>query len=75
MIIGSMKSLERIRTSIVWPRVIPAWSHESRLLEPLKMVGGLEREEFVVGLRELTREARKRGKARAYEVGKGFDVG
>ncbi|KAF7862752.1 hypothetical protein EAF04_007624 [Stromatinia cepivora] len=75
MIIGSMKSLKSLRTTIIWPRKIPAWSHELRLLEPLKMVGGLGKDGFEVGLRELTKEARGRGKARAYEVGRGFDVG
>lgn len=30
---------------------------------------------FEVRLRELTKEAKGRGKARAYEVGKGFEVG
>lgn len=30
---------------------------------------------FEVRLRELTKEAKGRGKARAYEVGKGFAVG
>ncbi|KAI9649384.1 hypothetical protein NHQ30_001959 [Ciborinia camelliae] len=75
MIIGSMKSLKNLRATILWPRKIPAWSHELRLLEPLKMVGGLGKMGFEVRLKELTREARARGKARAYEVGRGFDVG
>ncbi|CAD6443992.1 fa631580-a2e0-4070-a688-9eee936aa09a-CDS [Sclerotinia trifoliorum] len=75
MIIGSMKSLRNLQATIIWPRKIPAWSHEMRFLEPLKMVAGLDKEGFVVRLRELTREARGRGKARAYEVGRGFDVG
>lgn len=75
MIIGSMKSLQSVKTTIIWPRTIPAWSHELRLLEPLRMVGGLGKDGFEVRLRELTKEARGRGKARAYEVGKGFDIG
>ncbi|KAJ8069195.1 hypothetical protein OCU04_002866 [Sclerotinia nivalis] len=75
MIIGSMKSLKNLQATIIWPRKIPAWSHELRLLQPLKMVGGLGEDGFEVRLRELTKEARGRGKARAYEVGRGFDVG
>ncbi|ESZ98372.1 hypothetical protein SBOR_1250 [Sclerotinia borealis F-4128] len=75
MIIGSMKSLQKLQATIIWPRIIPAWSHEMRLLEPLKMAGGLGKEAFEVRLRELTREARGRGKAKAYEVGRAFKVG
>ncbi|KAG4030899.1 hypothetical protein MFRU_010g00330 [Monilinia fructicola] len=75
MIIGSMKSLKSLEATIIWPRKIPAWSHELRLLEPLKMVAWLGKEGFEVRLRELSREAKQRGKARAYEVGRGFDVG
>ncbi|APA11106.1 predicted protein [Sclerotinia sclerotiorum 1980 UF-70] len=75
MIIGSMKSLQNLQATIIWPRKIPAWSHEMRLLEPLKMVAGLGKEAFVVRLRELSVEARGRGKARAFEVGRGFHVG
>ncbi|ATZ52767.1 hypothetical protein BCIN_08g04050 [Botrytis cinerea B05.10] len=94
MIIGSMKSLKSIKATIIWPRKIPAWSHELRLLEPLNMVGILGRDTegskgegkggehrsdnkdgFEVRLRELTKEAKGRGKARAYEVGKGFAIG
>ncbi|TGO64020.1 hypothetical protein BCON_0009g00290 [Botryotinia convoluta] len=94
MIIGSMKSLKSLKATIIWPRKIPAWSHELRLLEPLNMVGILgndakgakgkgkdgehrsdNKDGFEVRLRELTKEAKGRGKARAYEVGKGFVVG
>ncbi|KAF5877406.1 uncharacterized protein Bfra_001773 [Botrytis fragariae] len=94
MILGSMKSLKSLKATIIWPRTIPAWSHELRLLEPLNMVGILgkdgkggkgegkdgerrpeNKDAFEVRLRELTKEARGRGKARAYEVGKGFVVG
>ncbi|KAF7899835.1 hypothetical protein EAF00_004171 [Botryotinia globosa] len=94
MIIGSMKSLKSLKATIIWPRKIPAWSHELRLLEPLNMVGILGKDAkdsegkgkygerrpgnedgFEVRLRELTKEAKGRGKARAYEVGKGFAVG
>ncbi|KAF7912061.1 hypothetical protein BELL_0299g00090 [Botrytis elliptica] len=94
MIVGSMKSLKSLKATIIWPRIIPAWSHELRLLEPLNMVGILgkdakdgkgkskddkrrpeNKDGFEVRLRELTKEAKGRGKARAYEVGKGFVVG
>ncbi|TGO26260.1 hypothetical protein BPAE_0063g00290 [Botrytis paeoniae] len=94
MIIGSMKSLTSLKATIIWPRKIPAWSHELRLLEPLNMVGILgkdakgakgkgkdgerrpeDKDAFEVRLRELSKEAKGRGKARAYEVGKGFVVG
>ncbi|TGO68339.1 hypothetical protein BOTNAR_0026g00260 [Botryotinia narcissicola] len=93
MIIGSMKSLKSLKATIIWPRKIPAWSHELRLLKPLNMVGILgkdakdskgmskdgerrpeSKDGFEVRLRELTKEAKGRGKARAYKVGKGFAV-
>ncbi|KAF7881572.1 uncharacterized protein EAF02_006260 [Botrytis sinoallii] len=94
MIIGSMKSLKSLKATIIWPRKIPAWSHELRLLEPLNMVGILgkdakdgkgkskdgerrpeNKDGFEVRLRELTKEAKGRGKARAYEVGKDLWLG
>ncbi|PQE33540.1 ankyrin repeat protein [Rutstroemia sp. NJR-2017a WRK4] len=56
MVIGSMKSLQELSAVIVWPRIMPSWQHELRLLEPLRMVTGLKM--FDVQLVELTQEAK-----------------
>jgi hypothetical protein len=56
MVIGSMKSLQELNAVIVWPRIMPSWQHELRLLEPLRMVTGLRT--FDVQLVELTKEAK-----------------
>jgi hypothetical protein len=56
MVLGSMKSLQELSAVIVWPRVMPSWQHELRLLEPLRMVTGLR--SFDVQLVELTQEAK-----------------
>lgn len=51
-----MKSLQELTAAIVWPRIMPSWQHELRLLEPLRMVTGLRR--FEVQLVELTKAAK-----------------